>query len=138
MHALLGSLGASLGYILPAINWKDSIFNFIGSENQIISVICTIVFIVSVITTMTSVKETPFELYDDEDEDEDSDDEGETGGEESETGGEESDNDKVSQTTSEAESEDEDEDDQPITVQMLFNSIVKVLKNKLIKLKITN
>ena len=57
MHAMLGGLGSALGYVLAAINWKDTFFNKIGDEFLILFIISSVIFFTTLVLTLTSVKE---------------------------------------------------------------------------------
>ena len=57
IHAFLGGMGASVGYILASIEWENTILNRCGDELQILFTIITFLFVFSLVCTMTSVKE---------------------------------------------------------------------------------
>jgi solute carrier family 45 protein 1/2/4 len=62
IHAFLGGIGASVGYILTAIEWKEfSLFKI--QENQILFIISAVIFSITLVLTMTSAKEKPFKLH---------------------------------------------------------------------------
>lgn len=51
-----------IGYVLSAIQWDKTFLKFIGDDLQILFAFATAIFIISLIITLTSVKETPLVL----------------------------------------------------------------------------
>ena len=66
IHSFLGGTGSAFGFVVAAINWENTVFNFIGEEMQILYVFSTVVFISTLIVTLTSVKETSIVLVKEE------------------------------------------------------------------------
>ncbi|RNA35506.1 membrane-associated transporter [Brachionus plicatilis] len=62
LHAFLGGVGGSLGYILSAIEWKHSFLSILGDESQILFVLMSIIFIFCLYLTLTAAREEPFEI----------------------------------------------------------------------------
>lgn len=62
LHAFLGGVGGSLGYILSAIEWKHTFFSLLGDESQILFVLTSLIFIFCLYLTLTAAQEQPFEI----------------------------------------------------------------------------
>ncbi|XP_060685160.1 membrane-associated transporter protein [Hemiscyllium ocellatum] len=60
-HALLTGLGGAAGYLIGAIEWRNtSLGQILGSEYQVIYIFAAIIFIVLLIIHMFSIPEVPF------------------------------------------------------------------------------
>lgn len=57
IHAFLGGLGSSLGFVLTYIEWDKTIFNIIGDELQILYLVASIIFVICLSITMSTIKE---------------------------------------------------------------------------------
>ncbi|CAF0713395.1 unnamed protein product [Brachionus calyciflorus] len=57
LHAFLGGVGGALGYILSAVDWKNSYLSFLGDESQILFILTSIIFISCLYMTLTAAKE---------------------------------------------------------------------------------
>ncbi|CAF1016480.1 unnamed protein product, partial [Brachionus calyciflorus] len=124
IHAFLGGTGGAVGYILAGIDWTETFLNFLGDEMQILFFFAAIIFLTTLLVTLTSVKETPFVLNEIEnlpllDK-----------------------NDQIAilpdEIVSEGESNqknidlseenDDDNEDKPVTIRMLYQSVIKMPK----------
>jgi solute carrier family 45 protein 1/2/4 len=131
IHAFLGGMGSALGYVLSAIQWDKTFFKFIGDDLQILFVFATAIFIITLIISLTSVKETPLVLN-------------QTESVPLLTGNaknitdlpEDIAVDKIDEETNQIAENDEDDEeendnmDQPVSLNLLLKSVLKV--NKLI------
>lgn len=139
LMSLVCSIGSLFGYVLGAIDWGQTFFKFFGDDMNIISIFASVIVLVCLIITLTSIEETPLVLNDYNDDDDDDQVEENTeaslliahcSSQKRETKNlidEENLKNKIQKFNDYLEENEEDED-QPITLSLLYKSVLNMPK----------